>query len=86
MQIMAINLNSVNVTNVNDGIDASNVIKINLISYAISLRRYYNYIESCNCNTVVLAEQSPLYCKTTNNLSRYNDTYLTIQNMVLPPW
>jgi hypothetical protein len=78
MQIMAINLNNVNVINVNDGIDANNGINVNPlqftffqckhnISYVISLRRYY--IESCNCNTIVLAEQFPLYCKTTNNLS-----------------
>jgi hypothetical protein len=27
-------------------------------------------------------EQFPLHCKTTNNLSRYNGMYYTIQNMV----
>ncbi len=78
MQIMAINLNNVNVVNVNDGINENNSINVNPlqftffeckhnISYAISLRRYY--IESCNCNTIVPMEQCPLYCKTTNNLS-----------------
>ncbi len=78
MQLMAINLNNVNVINVNDGINANNSINIDPlqftlseckhnISYAISLRRYY--IESCNCNIIVPMEQFPLYCKTTNNLS-----------------
>jgi hypothetical protein len=31
-------------------------------------------------------EQFPLYCKTTINLSRYNNMCHTIQNMVLPLW
>ncbi len=68
----------VNVINVNDGINANNVIHVNPlqltffecknnISYALSVRRYY--IKSCNCNIVVPAERFPLYCKTTNNLS-----------------
>ncbi len=71
-------LNNDNVSNVNDGINANNVININSIqftffeckhniSYAISLRRYY--IEQCIRDTVVPAEQFPLYCKITNNLS-----------------
>jgi hypothetical protein len=34
----------------------------------------------------VPTELFPLYCKATNNLSRYNNMYYTIQNMVLPPW
>jgi hypothetical protein len=77
MQNMAINLYNINVINVNDGINANNVI-------LISLWRYY--IESYNRNTVVPTEQYPLNCKTTKNLFRYNDTYHTIQNMVLSLW
>ncbi len=78
MQILAINSNTVNVINVNDGINANNVIYVNPlqftffkckhnISYAINLRRYY--IKSCNPNTIVPAEKFPLYCKTTDDLS-----------------
>jgi hypothetical protein len=43
MQIMAIDLNNVYVIDVNDGINANNVI-------LISLQRYY--IKSCNRNTI----------------------------------
>jgi hypothetical protein len=74
---MAIDLNNINVLNVNDDISAINVI-------LISLQRYY--IKSYNLNTIVPTEQFPLSCKTTNNLSRYNDMYRTIKNMVLPLW
>jgi hypothetical protein len=70
MQIMAINLNNVIVINVNDGINANNVIQCNCLQRC--------YMESCNRNTVVPAEQFPLYCKTTKNLSRFNDMYHTI--------
>ncbi len=70
MQIMAINFIYVN------------FIYVNII--LISLQRYY--IESCNRNTIVPAAHFPLYCSPTNNLSRYNNMYQTIQNMVLPPW
>jgi hypothetical protein len=70
MKILAIDLNNVNVINVNDGINANNVININPlkftffackhnISYAISLWRYY--IKSCNHNTVVPVESFPLF-------------------------
>jgi hypothetical protein len=77
MQIMAIDSINLNVIGINDGINANNAI-------LICLRRYY--IESCNHNIVVSAEGFPLYCKTTNNLSRYKDMYHTIQNMVLSLW
>jgi hypothetical protein len=55
MQIMVINFNNVIVINVNNGINANNVI-------LISLQRCF--IETCNRNTVVPTELFPLYCKT----------------------
>ncbi len=84
MQIMSINVNNDDFINVNVGINANNVINVNPILYAISLRR--DYIKSFNRDTIVLVEKFSLYCKTTDNLSRYNHMYHVTQNMVLPLW
>jgi hypothetical protein len=63
----------------------------NLCENNMGLKEYLMLAEvlhqiSCNCNTRVLVVQFPLYCETTNNLSRYNNMYHTIQNMALPQW